>query len=127
LRVKAHGKAFVSERAFHGVMGEKKEELMTRSISTLTIIVLASLTLGTAAHAQTTPTSPANCGVETWSTDKMTYVSVPCTGEQPSGQTANAPAAASCGVETWSTDKMMYVGTPCPAGITYENPASPTK
>ena len=92
MRVKAHGKAFVSERAFHGVMGEKKEELMTRSISTLTIIVLASLTLGTAAHAQTTPTSPANCGVE-----------------------------------TWSTDKMAYVGTPCPAGITYENPASPTK
>ena len=65
---------------------------MTRSISTLTIIVLASLTVGAAAHAQTTPPSPSNCGVE-----------------------------------TWSTDKMAYVGTPCPAGITYENPASPTK
>ena len=65
---------------------------MTRLNSTLTIIALASLTLGAAAQAQTTPPSPSNCGVE-----------------------------------TWSTDKMAYVGTPCPAGITYENPASPTK
>ena len=66
---------------------------MTRSFSNLTIIALAALTLGAAvAHAQTTPPAPSNCGVE-----------------------------------TWSTDKMAYVGTPCPAGITYENPASPTK
>ncbi len=100
---------------------------MTRSISTLTIIALTSLTLGAAAQAQTTPSSPSNCGVETWSTEKMAYVGVPCTGDQPSSQTATAPGATPCGVETWSTDKMAYVGTPCPAGITYENPASPTK
>ena len=101
---------------------------MTRLISTLTIIALTGLTLGAAAQAHTTPPSPSNCGVETWSTDKMAYVGVPCTGEQPSSQTATAPGAAPCGgVETWSTDKMAYVGTPCPAGITYENPASPTK
>ena len=124
--MKVRGKAIVSEWVFHGVMGEK-EELMTRSISTLTIIVLTSLTLGAAAHAQTTPPSPSNCGVETWSTEKMAYVGVPCTGDQPSSQTATAPGATPCGVETWSTDKMAYVGTPCPAGITYENPASPTK
>jgi hypothetical protein len=102
---------------------------MTRSFSNLTIAVLASLTLGAAVgHAQTAP--QAKCGVETWSTDKMTYVTVPCAGgQEQNGQTASAPgakapAAANCGVETWSTDKMAYVGTPCPAGLTYENPGA---
>ena len=100
---------------------------MTRSLSNLTIVMLATLTLGAAAgHAQTTP--PSNCGVETWSTDKMTYVTVPCAGAQEqTDQTAKAPGnapAAKCGVETWSTDQMAYVGTPCPAGVTYENPGA---
>jgi hypothetical protein len=48
-----------------------------RSLSSLTIIMLATVTLGAAAgYAQTTP--PSNCGIETWSSDKMTYVTVPC-------------------------------------------------
>ena len=102
---------------------------MTRSFSTLTIIALAALTLGAAvAHAQTTPPAPSNCGVETWSTDKMAYVSVPCNGGAAADQAqapANGQKAPSCGPETWSTDKMMYVGTPCPGGITYENPSAP--
>jgi hypothetical protein len=102
---------------------------MTRSLANLTMIALATLTLGAAAvHAQTTPPAPSNCGVETWSTDKMTYVTVPCnsTSAAPqAGQTANSTKAPDCGPETWSTDKMMYVGTPCPGGITYENPSSP--
>jgi len=63
---------------------------MTRSFSSLTIIALAALTLGAAvAHAQTTPPSPSNCGVETWSTDKMMYVGTPC----PSGITYENPSA----------------------------------
>ena len=98
---------------------------MTRSLSKLTIIALAAMSLGTAAaNAQTS--APAKCGIETWSADKMTYVTVPCTGdEQQNGQTASAPGAAKCGPETWSSEKMAYVGVPCPAGLTYENPAGP--
>ncbi|HEX9557423.1 MAG TPA: hypothetical protein VF991_13070 [Reyranella sp.] len=97
-----------------------------RSLSSLTIILLTTVTVGAAAsYAQTTP--PSNCGVETWSTDKMAYVTVPCAGgQEQNSQTAKAPGSSTekCGIETWSTDKMAYVGTPCPAGITYENPAS---
>jgi len=102
---------------------------MARSISTLTIIVLTSLTLGAAAHyAQTTPPSPSNCGVETWSTeiDGLCRRAVHRRAAEAARRRL-APGATPCGVETWSTDKMAYVGTPCPAGITYENPASPTK
>jgi hypothetical protein len=101
---------------------------MTRSFSNLTIIALAALTLGAAvAHAQTTPPAPSNCGVETWSTDKMTYVTVPCNGGAAAdqAQAPNGQKAPACGPETWSTDKMTYVGTPCPGGITYENPGAP--
>lgn len=48
-----------------------------RSLSTVTIASIAAMTLGSiAGHAQTAPS--AQCGVETWSTDKMTYVSIPC-------------------------------------------------
>ena len=102
---------------------------MTRSLSTL--IALATLTLGaTAVYAQTTAPAPAssNCGTETWSTDKMTYVTVPCNGGGAADQAqapTNGQKPAPCGPETWSTDKMMYVGTPCPGGITYENPGAP--
>jgi hypothetical protein len=93
--------------------------------------VIAGLTLGAAAgYAQNKSTAPA-CGVETWSTDKMTYVTTPCTGgeTQPaatSTQSAKAPAT-SCGPETWSTDKMTYVTPPCAAGLTEENPGPAKK
>ena len=63
---------------------------MTHSLSTL--IALATLTLGaTAVYAQTTAPAPApsNCGMETWSTDKMTYVGTPC----PGGITYENPSA----------------------------------
>src|SRR5437899_3816957 len=96
---------------------------MTRLLPHLAITTLAALTMGAsvAAYAQTTQ---PQCGVETWSTDKMTYVTTPCTGgeaQAATGQGAKAPD--NCGVETWSTDKMAYVGTPCAAGTTYENPS----
>ena len=94
---------------------------MTR---TLWILVTTALgvSIATVALAQTSTSPSSTCGPETWSTDKMAYVGVPCAGQQPaqstsSGQTAHAPgqapAAAPCGVETWSTDKMTYVTTPC--------------
>jgi hypothetical protein len=121
----ASGKPFVREWAFDGRSGEEGGTAM-RSLSSLTIIMLATVTLGAAGgYAQTTP--PSNCGVETWSTDKMTYVTVPCAGgQEETGQTAKAPGTTNCGVETWSTEKMAYVGTPCPHRLTYENPSSPS-
>jgi len=59
-----------------------------RALVTLTIIPLAALTLGAAALAQTAQ-QQSTCGVETWSTDKMTYETTPCaagtTEENPGG------------------------------------------
>lgn len=95
---------------------------MTRLLSNITVVALAAFTFGAAVAAYAQTPAPANCGVETWSTDKMTYVTTPCAGgqEQAAGQSTKAPE--SCGPETWSTDKMTYVGAPCSAGTTYENP-----
>ena len=91
----------------------------------LMIAACVASTLGAVAsvHAQTA--SPSNCGVETWSTDKMAYVTVPCASgvEQAGSQTAKASGSPNCGIETYSVDKQAYVSTPCPAGTTYENPA----
>ena len=97
-----------------------------RMLTALTAFTVAALTLGAVAtQAQTT--QPA-CGVETWSTDKMAYVTTPCAGDQAqqADQTKKptGPNNANCGVETWSTDKMAYVSTPCSHTTTYENPGS---
>ena len=92
-----------------------------RTLFNLTIVPLTALTLVAAAHAQTTQ-QQATCGVETWSTDKMTYITIPCTENQQVGQAPATNANAKCGVETWSTDKMTYETTPCSAGTTEENP-----
>jgi hypothetical protein len=93
-----------------------------RALVTLTIVPLTALTFGAAALAQTAQ-QPSTCGVETWSTDKMAYVTIPCTeSQQQVGQAPAKGANAKCGVETWSTDKMTYVTTPCSAGTTEENP-----
>jgi len=91
-----------------------------RALVILTIVPLAALTLGTAALAQTAQ-QQSTCGVETWSTDKMTYVTMPCTESQQVGQAPAKNANAKCGVETWSTDKMTYETTPCASG-TEQNP-----
>jgi hypothetical protein len=46
------------------------------------------------AHAQSATSSTSKCGPETWSTDKMTYVGVPCAGGQaPGTQQAAAPTS----------------------------------
>ena len=88
-----------------------------RSLTTLTVVTLAALTLGIGAgQAQTK--SQQSCGIETWNTDKMHYESMPCTGQEPAIQDAKQSGSAKsntakCGVETWSTDKMTYETTPC--------------
>jgi hypothetical protein len=61
---------------------------MTR---TLTLSVIALLGLSALAHAQTKGSSSGACGPETWSTDKMTYVGVPC-ADNATPQQASAPS-----------------------------------
>jgi hypothetical protein len=62
---------------------------MTRTLI-LSAIVFAGLASG--AYAQTAAPSATNCGPESWSTDKMAYVGIPCAGSQASGtQQASAP------------------------------------
>lgn len=100
---------------------------MTRPLLTLVSVALSALLVeALPVHAQS---SGPSCGTETWSTDKMAYVGVPCAGGQGSAAVPSKPgdkaaATASCGVETWSTDKMAYVTSPCAAGLTDENPGS---
>jgi hypothetical protein len=61
---------------------------MTRILSVAVIALLGPCTV---AHGQTSP-SPSGCGPETWSTEKMTYVGVPCGDSQaPVRQQAAAP------------------------------------
>ena len=61
---------------------------MTR---TLSLTMIAFLGLSAVAHGQTSPTT-SGCGTETWSTDKMAYVGVPCADSQaPVRQQAAAP------------------------------------
>lgn len=60
---------------------------MTRTL-TLTMIALLGLSAG--AHGQASSSS-SGCGPETWSTDKMAYVGVPCgEGAAPAPQQASA-------------------------------------
>jgi hypothetical protein len=107
--------------------------MFMRAITKLTVVALAGLTLGAAAaYAQTATQGQSNCGIETWSTDKQTYVTMPCnsaaggqSGQAVSGGKASGGSASSnCGIETWSTDQQTYVSTPCPGGTTYENPSA---
>jgi hypothetical protein len=61
---------------------------MTRTLS-LTMIALLGLSAG--AHGQASPSS-SGCGTETWSTDRMTYVAIPCDDSAtPVRQQAAAP------------------------------------
>ena len=63
---------------------------------TRTLILSALLFAGVTslAHAQTAKSSASNCGPESWSTDKMAYVGVPCsTGQAPGTQQASAPTS----------------------------------
>jgi len=103
-----------------------------RALTKLSIMAFAGLALSAAAaYAQTSTQAQSNCGMEVWSTDKMTYVTVPCTNSATaSPNQAKAPGAASteaCGIETWSTDKQTYVTTPCVSGTTDENPAGASR
>jgi len=61
---------------------------MTRTFS---LAMIASLGLSAAAHGQTVSSSPG-CGTETWSTERMAYVGVPCSDSQTAPpQQAAAP------------------------------------
>lgn len=60
---------------------------MTRTFS---LAMIAFLGLSAVAHGQTSPSS-SGCGTETWSTDRMAYVAVPC-GDSPAAAPQQAAA-----------------------------------
>jgi len=62
---------------------------MTRTIA---LSVIALLGLSALAQAQTKGSSSGACGPETWSTDKMAYVGVPCADGPGVPQQAAAPS-----------------------------------
>jgi hypothetical protein len=71
-----------------------------RSLATLTVTTVATLVLGSfAGHAQTAPS--ANCGVETWSTDRMAYVSTPCADGETAAEKAKAGEPAVSGTAAY--------------------------
>jgi hypothetical protein len=83
---------------------------MTR---TLSLTVIALLGLSAAAQAQTASSS-SGCGPETWSTDKMAYVGVPCgDGQTPAPQQAAAPLtdAQYCGALVTRFDTFLNKDT----------------
>ena len=89
-----------------------------RTLTKLTVVTLAALTLGIGAGYAQTKSQQKSCGVETWNTATMHYDTMPCTGQEQTTQDAKQPGTAKsntakCGVETWSTDKMAYESTPC--------------
>ena len=78
--------------------------------SSLGVAAIAGLALlPSAGHAQAARTS--TCGVETWSTEKMTYVSTPCTEGPEVGAPAATPAlstdAAYCAALVKSYDQYL--------------------
>ena len=65
-----------------------------RSLTKLTVTVLAALTLGMGAgYAQTK--SQQSCGIETWNTATLHYESIPCTGQEQTTQDAKQPNTSS--------------------------------
>jgi hypothetical protein len=67
---------------------------MTRIQTLLVTTALAAVLPFASAMAQTGGASGTKCGPETWSTDKMMYVDVPCVGAEAAQQPATVGAAA---------------------------------
>jgi hypothetical protein len=80
---------------------------MTRTIA---LSVIALLGLSALAHAQTKGSSA--CGPETWSTDKMAYVGVPCADGPAAPQQVAAPSTdvQYCGALVARYDRFLNKG-----------------
>ena len=94
---------------------------MTRAQKLLVTTALAAVVPLASAMAQTGGASITKCGPETWSTDKMAYVGVPCVGVEPSAQGTigqNTPSAYSTNSTTYTKAQMKqgdYYTQPMPA------------
>jgi hypothetical protein len=88
---------------------------MTRTQTLLVATAAFAVSLGSA-MAQTGGAAGTKCGPETWSTDKMMYVNVPCLGGETSGGTVGAAAPSVQGTNsTTITKQEMKQGTYYPA------------
>ena len=93
---------------------------MTRAQTLLVTTALAAALPLASAMAQTGGASITKCGPETWSTDQMTYVNVPCLGGESAQGTvgAAAPSVTGSNSTTYTKAQMKdgeYYGQPMPS------------
>jgi hypothetical protein len=94
---------------------------MTRAQTLLVTTALAAAFPLASAMAQTGGASITKCGPETWSTDKMAYVGVPCVGSEATPQGtigAAAPSVYGSNSTTYTKAEMKagdYYGQPMPS------------
>ncbi len=102
---------------------------MTRAQRLLVTTALAAVLPVASAMAQTGGASITKCGPETWSTDKMAYVGVPCVGAEPSSQGTvgqTTPSAYGTNSTTYTKAQMKqgeYYAQPMPSQAVMSGPS----
>ena len=91
---------------------------MTRAQTIVVTTVLAAVLPLASAMAQTGGNPNTKCGAETWSTDKMMYVDVPCVGAQSDQQGTVGAAAPSVS----GTNSTTYTKAQMKQGTYYDQP-----
>jgi hypothetical protein len=91
---------------------------MTRAQKLLVTTAMAAAIPLASAMAQTGGAPITKCGPETWSTDKMAYVGVPCVGVEPSSQGTIGAA----GPTTYGSNSTTYTKAQMKQGDYYAQP-----
>jgi hypothetical protein len=92
---------------------------MTRAQRLLVTAALAAVVPLASAMAQTGGNPGTKCGSESWSTDKMMYVSVPCVGVEAAQQQGTIGAAAPT---TYGSNSTTYTKAQMKQGDYYAQP-----
>ena len=103
---------------------------MTRAQTLVVTTALAAILPLASAMAQTGGNPGTKCGPETWSTDKMMYVDVPCIGAEAAQQQgtvgATAPSVTGTNSTTYTKAQMKdgeYYGQPMPSQAVATGPS----
>lgn len=102
---------------------------MTRAQTLIVTTALAAVLPLASALAQTGGDPNTKCGRETWSTDKMMYVNVPCIGAEAVQQGTvgqNTPSASATNSTTYTKAQMKqgeYYTQPMPAQAVSTGPS----
>ncbi len=92
---------------------------MTRAQKLLVTTALVAVIPLASAMAQTGGVAGTKCGPETWSTDKMMYVGVPCVGVEAAQQQRTIGAA---GPTTYGSNSTTYTKAQMKQGDYYTQP-----